>query len=464
MPWLSLRLRAAGPTLAAVLFIAPSASPQCNGDWQHFEALSPLVDRCALWDSDGAGPAEERVVAVGFFQSIDGAPANGVGVYDELSGTWSGLGAGLGYEVVDASGAPNGDLVVGGLSLAAEGRVDVWNGTTWSTLPALTQGGQVAQVASLTVLPNGDIIAGGSFSMAGGVPVNNVARWDGASWNDMAGGIDGLVRNLELRPNGDVVAGSLFVDQNSNFPTGFARWNGTSWSAMGAGATTTSLGVADFSFLGNGDILASGAFAVGGPPMPIALWNGSDWQPLGAGINGPVTTVALLPSGDFVAAGAFSMAGGVSADNVARWDGSAWSEIGSGLGSQSQHQVLGIIVDADGSVFAGGFFTDGSGQATNLASIDCAGTGDTLGTSYCTASPNSASASGALLTALGSASASPLNLTLTAQPVPNTPGLFFFGPNQLAAEPDFGEGVRCVGGATSRIFPLALAELGLAVQ
>ncbi len=87
----------------------------------------------------------------------------------------------------------------------------------------------------------------------------------------------------------------------------------------------------------------------------------------------------------------------------------------------------------------------------------------TIGTPYCTASLNS-TGSGGQITATGSTLASPLNLTLTAQPVPNTTGLFFFGPNQLGAEPDFGEGVRCVGGATSRIFPLSGGSGNVATQ
>ncbi len=87
-------------------------------------------------------------------------------------------------------------------------------------------------------------------------------------------------------------------------------------------------------------------------------------------------------------------------------------------------------------------------EAFGFTAGDCG-----IGTSYCTASLNSTGA-GAVVSAAGSSTASALNLSLTAQPVPNTPGLFFFGPSQLGNEPGFGEGVRCVGGATRRVFPL----------
>ncbi len=82
--------------------------------------------------------------------------------------------------------------------------------------------------------------------------------------------------------------------------------------------------------------------------------------------------------------------------------------------------------------------------------------GGSVGTPYCPASLNS-TGMGGVTSGTGSDVASPLNLTLEASPVPNTPGLFFFGPTQLMNTPDFGEGVRCVGGQTKRVFPVGAA-------
>ncbi len=100
--------------------------------------------------------------------------------------------------------------------------------------------------------------------------------------------------------------------------------------------------------------------------------------------------------------------------------------------------------------------------AANRPTLEVTFDAPALGTSYCTASMNSVGMG--MITATGSDQASPLNVTLQAAPVPNTTGLFFFGPNQLANEPPFGEGVRCVGGVTQRIFPLVGGSGNVATQ
>jgi hypothetical protein len=51
-----------------------------------------------------------------------------------------------------------------------------------------------------------------------------------------------------------------------------------------------------------------------------ARWNGSDWQPLGGGMNGFVYALAVF-NNELIAGGDFAIAGGVSANRIARWDG-----------------------------------------------------------------------------------------------------------------------------------------------
>ena len=70
------------------------------------------------------------------------------------------------------------------------------------------------------------------------------------------------------------------------------------------------------------------------------------------------------------------------------------------------------------------------------------------GTSYCTAIANSTGA-GASMSALGSSSVSANDLVLLAAPVPNQPGLFYYGPDQIQFP--FGNGFRCVGGTVGRL-------------
>ncbi len=75
--------------------------------------------------------------------------------------------------------------------------------------------------------------------------------------------------------------------------------------------------------------------------------------------------------------------------------------------------------------------------------------GDTgIGTNYCASTANS-SGGAAVMSASGSASVAANDLVLIAQPLPaGTNGIFFYGPNQIQVP--FGNGVRCVGGLTTR--------------
>jgi hypothetical protein len=70
------------------------------------------------------------------------------------------------------------------------------------------------------------------------------------------------------------------------------------------------------------------------------------------------------------------------------------------------------------------------------------------GTSYCVTSPNSVGP-GASISAEGSKSVHANNLVLNAGAVPNTPGLYFFGPS--STQLPFGNGTLCVGGPLLRL-------------
>ena len=52
-----------------------------------------------------------------------------------------------------------------------------------------------------------------------------------------------------------------------------------------------------------------------------------------------------------------------------------------------------------------------------------------------------------------------VDLVLTSTPVPNTTGLFFFGPMVLTGDNSLGDGIRCVGGMTTRMLPFVTAGM-----
>lgn len=84
-----------------------------------------------------------------------------------------------------------------------------------------------------------------------------------------------------------------------------------------------------------------------------------------------------------------------------------------------------------------------------------------MGTRYCIASPNSVG-SGAHIYAGGSVSVTANDLMLYSSPVPDQPGLFFYGTTQVQVP--FGDGALCIGGQIYFIYPPIMGIANLAMQ
>ena len=109
-----------------------------------------------------------------------------------------------------------------------------WNGVAWSPLGSGANG----TINALAVMPNGDVIAAGIFTSAGGVPANHIARWNGTAWSALGEGLSfsvDTIHALAVMPNGDLFAGGSINMVGETFTRGVARWDGTAWSPVGGG-------------------------------------------------------------------------------------------------------------------------------------------------------------------------------------------------------------------------------------
>jgi len=80
-------------------------------------------------------------------------------------------------------------------------------------------------------MPNGDLVAGGDFTTAGGLPANRIAKWNGSEWSALGSGLNSLVSGLNptvqalaVMPNGDLAVGGSFTTAGGQVSTYFARW------------------------------------------------------------------------------------------------------------------------------------------------------------------------------------------------------------------------------------------------
>lgn len=252
-----------------------------------------------------------------------------------------------------------GDMVVGGrdrrISGTQAGRVSRWDGRVWHAMGKGMDGWVFALVEY-----RGDLIAAGRLSTADGKTVNNIARWDGSEWQPMGKGFGGREERTVVKAlvvyDGELIAGGWFSTADGRPIENIARWDGSSWQPFGSGANST---VRTF-LLHDGMLVAGGDFRRidGVPANRIAAWDGRQWQTFDDGVNMHLNALASY-RGDIVAAGMFTRAGDQPADRIARWDGSRWNVMGQGMFGVTERRTRGNIFDVtviDDMLFAGGYF------------------------------------------------------------------------------------------------------------
>jgi hypothetical protein len=269
-----------------------------------------------------------------------------------------------------------GDFPIAG-GVPAE-NVARWNGSAWSALG----GGFSDWVQALALFEDAGgpaLIAGGKFTTIDGQTHEHIAKWRGGTWSSLAGGVDNWVETLFVHDDGTrpaLYVGGSFASAGGVAANSIAKWNGSSWSALGAGIDDIVFALAGFDD-GSGPALYAGGYfttAGGAPAANIAKWDGSGWTPLGSGTSATpqghpyVEALAVFDDGSGPAlyvAGWFDFAGGVAANHVAKWNGTNWSAVGSGMNGY-EVDALAVFDDGGGAaLYAGGDFTQADGLAAN---------------------------------------------------------------------------------------------------
>jgi hypothetical protein len=208
----------------------------------------------------------------------------------------------------------------------------------------------------------GELIAGGTFTMAGGVPVNRIAAWNGSSWRALGNGIEAppgwtpFLTALYVH-QGQLVAGGVRYDSQLVQQNIVTVWDGAAWHDLGAPGYYL-LALSEY----QGQLIAGGDFT-GSTNEGVSIWDGSAWQPPAMTVPNEIQCLAPYQGR--------MMAGGTIGTVVA-WDGAAWSTVGTTTaiyrGTVDSLAVWGTRLVAGGDFYA--HVANGSGYGQNIAVFD----------------------------------------------------------------------------------------------
>jgi hypothetical protein len=232
------------------------------------------------WSALGAGVSGARSLASSSTGELVATSATKVLRWDGVS--WVQLGSDRGFLIRAMAFLDNGDLVAVGAELFGSADVvERWDGATWSSVGGIGGiGGSLNGLAAVAATDGGGFVVAGRFGDAGGV--RNVARWDGASWSWVGTSTQPwtstteYVTALAVLPNGDLIATGKFGQTGASPVNNIARFDGATWSSIDTGLTERTSIYSDaegtaIAVASKGDVIVGGTFAVAGPHASIGL-------------------------------------------------------------------------------------------------------------------------------------------------------------------------------------------------
>ncbi|MBK9400395.1 MAG: hypothetical protein IPN36_05870 [Bacteroidetes bacterium] len=158
--------------------------------------------------------------------------------------------------------------------------------------------------------------------------------------------------------SGNIFAGGYFDAMNELKTNNIAMWNGVSWDSLQSGV----IGAVYNLHSDNGILYCAGNFTIDGYPgiSHLASWDGTQWQSLYTiPPSGSVWCVKMY-KGALYASGNFTSIDGVNARYFAKYENGIWSAVGNGL----NYPLVQMETVRD-TLFLGGQFTTFNGDSVS---------------------------------------------------------------------------------------------------
>lgn len=246
-------------------------------------------------------------------------------------------------------------------------------------------GGFNTNVNAITVLANGRILVGGSFTTYAGAPANRLVRLNSDGTRDttyLTLGVNGVVNGLALQNTGQLLVAGSFASylNTSSVATSRSRFERLNFDGSldsGYNLSFRAWGTVNgLAAVPGGKLLVTGTFNFirgKSSPLGLSLINADGtvdplFNPGGSGANGTVSAAGVGPDGKIVITGFFSSYNGISVNGIARLntDGTLDRGFNPGAGLTGANT---IAVLPGGRIFVGGSFVTVNGVARGRVAV-----------------------------------------------------------------------------------------------
>ena len=188
--------------------------------------------------------SDNALYVVGNFTRIGGVDANYVAKWNGLD--WEPLGTGFNNSATSISIDNYDQVFVCGSQITSAGGVSVnniakWNGSSWSGLGTGVQQGVGQQILTIYADKNSNnVYACGYLTNVGGVNVRGIAKWNGSSWSNLGLGVFPTAYKCTVKDSNVYVTGNIVYVGYPGVPGSFAirriaKWDGSTWSDIDGG-------------------------------------------------------------------------------------------------------------------------------------------------------------------------------------------------------------------------------------
>ena len=237
-------------------------------------------------------------------------------------------------------------------------------------------------VRGVAVQSDGKVLAGGAFTSYNGTSTNYIARLNTDGSLDtsfsVGSGFNNIVWSIAVQSDGKVLVGGNFTSYNGTSVNRIVRLNtdGSVDGSFSVGSGFNNI-VYSMAVQSDGKVLAVGRLTSynGTSTNRIARLNSNGSIDtsfsVGSGLNGGVYSMAVQSDGKVLVGGQFTSYNGTSTNYIVRLNSNGSIDtsfsIGSGFYSEVVYNtaVRSIVVQSDGKVLVGGFFTSYNGTSTN---------------------------------------------------------------------------------------------------